>query len=401
MKKDFFPGGTGRQCGRQAQERKQGASHSKDKYTTFSAIKCGFGNFGETKKCFGEAFGALQSTFAPDQKAHKTKPNIMKKTYLILAAMATLSLACASVAEPVKGTSASDKLTDGMVINLYEDGVVPEGATTPYPEAVIVDGDGHSTAINVQNPTLTVFLPEKPNGKAMIVCPGGAFLGLSMDVEGDLPARRLNAEGITVFVLKYRLTPLVQDNGKTPVNVMEMGLTMLQRLDEAGKRWSAAHDGQEPNVTQICSQLPGWDSAFIDADAAIALVRKMAGKWNLDRNKIGIMGFSAGGITTVYQAMNHSAQGAPNFAGAIYGGWTSDVKAPEDACPLWMCSPVNDLFQPEESWDCYRAWRDSKVPTELHTFWDCQHGFGALTTGKNVDNWMTLMIQFMKDVKFL
>lgn len=326
----------------------------------------------------------------------------MKKTIVsILAVTAALALACSNVAEPVKGESAGDKLSDGMVINLYEEGVVPAGETSPYKEALIVDGDGHSTAINVQNPTLTVYLPEKPNGKVMLVCPGGAFLGLSMDVEGEKPARVLNAEGITVFVLKYRLSPLVQDNGKTPANIMEMGLTMLQRLDEAGKRWSAANGGQKPNVTQICSQLPGWDNAFIDADAAITLIRKMAGKWNLDRNKIGIMGFSAGGITTVHQAMNHSATGKPDFAGAIYGGWTSDVAAPEDACPLWMCSPVNDLFEADESNDCYRAWREAKVPTELHTFWEAQHGYGIGETGKNVDNWPTLMIQFMRDVNFL
>lgn len=96
----------------------------------------------------------------------------MKRTNLILATLAALTLACSNVAEPVKGESVSDKLSDGMVINLYEEGVVPEGATTPYPEAVILDGDGHENAINVQQPTLTVYLPNKPNGASMVVCPG-------------------------------------------------------------------------------------------------------------------------------------------------------------------------------------------------------------------------------------
>lgn len=211
----------------------------------------------------------------------------------------------------------------------------------------------------------------------------------------------LTEEGITVFVLKYRLSPLVMDNGKTPDNVLEMGVTMLQRLDQIRKQWVEEHDGAEPNVTQICSQLPGWDNAFIDADAAITLIRKMSGRWNLNPDKIGIMGFSAGGITTVHQAMRHSEGGKPNFAAAIYGGWISDIAAPGDACPLFMCSPVNDAFQAEESWDCYHAWRAAKIPTELHTFWDAQHGYGIGNTEKNVGNWPALMIQFMRDVKFL
>lgn len=325
----------------------------------------------------------------------------MKKAFILLAAfLASGMLACTSVAESAKGSPASDHLTDGQVITLYENGV-PGGPVSDYPEAVIIDTDKHANAINVQGPTLTVYLPENPNGRAMVVCPGGAFLSLSMDVEGSIPARRLNEEGITVFVLKYRLSPLVQDNGKTPTNIMETGLTLLQRLDQASKRYSEAHDGQNPNVTQICSQLPGWDKAFEDADAAIALVRRMAGSWGLDPEKIGIMGFSAGGITTVHQAMTHSQEGKPNFAAAIYGGWTNDISAPADACPLWMCSPVNDFFDPDESNDCYREWRKAKVPTELHTFWDANHGYGIGGTGKNVDNWMTLMIQFMKDVKYL
>lgn len=327
----------------------------------------------------------------------------MKKRVLFCLVTMTvfLGVACSKAEAPLPGQPVSDKLEDKMVINLY-DGAAPGSENPKYAEATFGDAD-NPTTVNVSKPTLTVYLPENPNGTSMIVCPGGAFLGLGMKTEGENPARELNKQGITCFVLKYRLSPLAQDNGKAPGNVMEMGLTMLKRMEEALQRYKDTHNGAEPNVTQICSMFPEWDNAFVDADKAIELVRQHAGVWNLNPEKIGIMGFSAGGITSVHQAMTHSKLGKPNFAASFYGGWglTNDIKAPEDACPLWMCSPVNDLLAPDESYNPYLAWRDAKVPTELHTFWDCKHGFGVPHTGKGIDQCMDMLIQFMRDVEFL
>lgn len=317
----------------------------------------------------------------------------MKKILLTVIALTALTVsACAS-----KEKDAAP--TQNQVIHLY-DGPAPGSEHPKYKEDAIGDGDA-KTLINVSDPTLTVYLPDKPNGTAMVVCPGGAFIGLAMENEGVRVAKWLNEKGITAFLLKYRLSPLAKADGTAPTNMMEMGLTMLKVLQDAGDRYSKKHNGAKPNVNQVCRELPNMEYSYSDADRAMVIVRKNAKKWNINSDKIGIMGFSAGGIITVHQAMVHSEESKPNFSAAIYGGWTNDVKAPSDAAPLWMCSPVNDLFSPEESYDCYRAWRDAKVPVELHTFWDCKHGFGSQHTGKNVDNWFPLMIQFMHDVKFL
>ena len=323
----------------------------------------------------------------------------MKKLFLFVMAAMLTSTSCSHATNPVKGVPVPENLTNGAEFNLY-DGVAPGSENPKFQEAAFGEGD-QSWIINVSDPTLTVYLPEKPNGTSMIVCPGGGFLGLCIESEGRKPAIELNQYGITVFVLKYRPSTCEKEDGQAPGNVIEMAVTMMKRLQDASNKFSAEHDGAHPNVTQICSQLPNWDFAFADADRAITIVRQNAEKWGLNPDKIGIMGFSAGGITSVHQAMTHTADSKPNFAAAIYGGWTNDVKAPEDACPLWMCSPVNDAFDPAESYDVYRAWRDAKVPTELHTFWDAVHGYGISRQGKGVDAWDKMLIQFMRDVNFL
>lgn len=323
----------------------------------------------------------------------------MKKLFVFVMATLLMGTSCSHAAEPVKGVAVPEQLTNGAEFNLYK-GSAPGSENSKYQEVNFGEGDSFYI-ININDPTLKVFLPEHPNGTSMIVCPGGAFLGLAMNTEGVAPAEVLVKHGITVFVLKYRPSQMVKDNGEAPSNMIEMVMTMKTRLEECAAKYSAEHDGQAPNVTQICSQLPHWDFAFADADRAITLVRQNSEKWGLNPDKIGIMGFSAGAITSVHQAMVHSETGKPNFVASIYGGWTKDIKAPKDACPLWLCSPVNDLLAPEESYDVYRAWRDAKVPTELHTFWDAVHGYGISRQGKGVDAWDKMLIQFMRDVNFL
>ncbi|MDN5202701.1 alpha/beta hydrolase [Fulvivirgaceae bacterium BMA10] len=107
---------------------------------------------------------------------------------------------------------------------------------------------------NVQEPSLEVYLPTKKNatGKAMVICPGGGYAGLAYDWEGTDVAKWLNSLGIAAFVLKYRLP--------TSKSIIVPEKAPLQ-----------------------------------DAQRAIRLVRYHAKKWNVDRNQIGIMGFSAGG----------------------------------------------------------------------------------------------------------
>src|ERR1700690_3930543 len=108
---------------------------------------------------------------------------------------------------------------------------------------------------NIHNPSITVFRPpkEKANGTAVLICPGGGHRELVFNAEGVEPARYLNRLGVTAFALKYRL-------GR-----------------EEGSPYSVEKHPRE------------------DVQRAMRLIRSRAAVWNLDTNRIGIMGFSAGG----------------------------------------------------------------------------------------------------------
>ncbi len=135
-------------------------------------------------------------------------------------------------------------------IPLYN--VVPGAIQSTINERTVLIAGGAARIYNVTEPTLTVFYPAKANGTAVIICPGGGYARLAMDNEGYNVARALTEWGITAFVLKYRL----------------------------------------PNDTIMKQKELG---PLQDAQRAIQLVKEQAGKWNIDTNKVGIMGFSAGG----------------------------------------------------------------------------------------------------------
>src|ERR1041385_3535213 len=107
---------------------------------------------------------------------------------------------------------------------------------------------------NIHNPSLTVFVPPKAkaNGAAVLIFPGGGHRELVFKAEGTEPAEYLNNLGITAFVLKYRLA-------------------------------------RETNSPYSLQKHPRED-----AQRAMRLIRSRAGEWNLDTNRIGVMGFSAG-----------------------------------------------------------------------------------------------------------
>lgn len=128
--------------------------------------------------------------------------------------------------------------------------VIPNSKSSPEQEKAL-NWDGPA-ASNVSKPTLTVFLPEKGNGTAVVICPGGGYQGLAMEKEGFKVAREFNRLGVAAFVLKYRLPDdkIMKDKTIGPLQ---------------------------------------------DAQSAIKMVRERAAEWNIDINKVGIAGFSAGG----------------------------------------------------------------------------------------------------------
>ncbi len=182
------------------------------------------------------------------------------------------------------------------VIPLY-DGPAPGSESWTWNEAEN-DNNGWQTKVvyNVSKPTLTVFQPAagKANGTAVIIAPGGAFHALSINSEGYDVAKWLVEKGITCFVLKYRLAHSVTTDPVAEV------------MAKWGKK-----EFEDDNKAVIPLEIA-------DGRAAIAYVRKHVAEYNLDANRIGIMGFSAGGTVTSSTLFNYTKENRPDFAAPIY-----------------------------------------------------------------------------------
>ena len=220
---------------------------------------------------------------------------------------------------------------------------------------------------NVANPTLTVFPadPSKANGTAVVICPGGAFFALSIDSEGFDVARWLAAKGVACFVLKYRLVECKTDDPTR--ELMARG-----KLDDI--------------VAPIVKL------AMADANAAIGHVRKHAKEYGVNPDRIGIMGFSAGGTVTASVAFNYSPDTRPNFVAPIYLAYSWTIKpggVPADAPPIFILAATDDpLGLAPQSVALYQDWTAAKKPAELHLYSKGGHGFGMRKQDLPTDHWV-------------
>lgn len=226
---------------------------------------------------------------------------------------------------------------------------------------------------NINNPSLTVFLPpkEKANGSAVVVCPGGGHRLLVFNAEGVEPAKFLNDLGVTVFVLKYRLG-----------------------------RDSATHYTIEDGIN--------------DGKRAMRLVRAQAAEWGIDPNRIGIMGFSAGGEVVDRVAFDsdgaHAANDAidkqsfhPNFVIQIYPGplFVPDSVSP-NAPPIFLLAANDDPCCSLPTVKILEAYRAAKAPAELHILESGGHGFnmGNRSKLKAVNTWPQRLADWLSDNNF-
>ncbi len=221
--------------------------------------------------------------------------------------------------------------------------------------------------LNVANPTLTVFQPEagKANGAAVVICPGGAFFALSIDNEGFDVARWLNTKGVTCFVLKYRLVECKTDDPTREVN----------------------NRGPLAEVVAPIVKL-----ALADGNAAIGYVRKHAAEFGVNPQRIGIIGFSAGGTLAVSVAMNYTAATRPDFVAPIYPAFEWAIKGngvPADAPPAFILAASDDpLGLAPQSVTIYQDWIAAGKSAELHLYSKGGHGFGMRPQHLPSDHWI-------------
>jgi acetyl esterase/lipase len=232
---------------------------------------------------------------------------------------------------------------------------------------------GNSFVRNVSRATLTPFLPdkEKANGAAVIVAPGGGFRILSMEDEGWEVAEELRKKGVAAFVLKYRLIPTAPDWAEFNRN---------NPLTAPPPAAAAAAAAARPPVA-----LP-----LEDATAAFKLVRARAKEWNIDPNRIGMVGFSAGAGTTMAVTLQ-SKENKPAFIAPIYGR-QSAVEVPPDAPPMFVALAADDPLFGNNDYGLISAWKKAGRPVEFHLYQNGGHGFGLGNPGRTSLGWFP---QFM------
>lgn len=231
---------------------------------------------------------------------------------------------------------------------------------------------------NVVKPTLTVYLPkENATGTAIIVAPGGGFRFLAWDYEGTEVAQWLADHGVAAFLLKYR----VMDTGSTEEQFQQS----MKELNDA----IAARNHGGPDVHSEAKMQKAMELAADDGRQAVKLVRKRAAEWGIAPDRIGIMGFSAGGMLTDGVALKHTAETRPDFAAPIYGAPLGPFTVPADAPPLFIaCADDDNMVPPEASARLYMAWHAAGKPAALHIYARGGHGFGMTKKGIPTDHWI-------------
>lgn len=272
---------------------------------------------------------------------------------------AFLCLAISVVASPV---AAQEATPPPLEIPLYP-GAAPGSEDWNWEERWITGLFGTPVLQNVVRPVLQYYPPDKrkATGTAVIVAPGGSFRVLVMDLEGADIAKRLGAEGVAAFVLKYRLLYTPPDPASAPAVRPQAGQSVPLL---------AAADGQQ----------------------AMRVLRQRAAEFGVRPDRIGMLGFSAGGGVTL-AAVSSPLETRPNFAVPVYAP-ISDAVVPDSAPPLFITVAGDDrVVGYQGAINLYTAWRKANVPVELHIFQVGDHGF--LKKGGGADRFMDRVVDWM------
>jgi acetyl esterase/lipase len=230
---------------------------------------------------------------------------------------------------------------------------------------------------NISEPEMDLYKAQgnSVTDKTMIICPGGALLFSAYEKEGVKLAKKLALNGITAIVLKYRTYPR-----KGSV------------IDWAGTLW----DNPQVAIDSAKIILP---YSTKDALKAIEVMREKAAKYNINPNKIGLMGFSAGGAVTMEAAYTSISKNQPNFIAPIYP-WMDIVegqKVPSNKPPAFITCANNDEYReiPTSSVQIYQDWIQAEAKVELHMFSEGGHGFGMNKINSPVDRWSQLLVDWI------
>lgn len=241
---------------------------------------------------------------------------------------------------------------------------------------------------NVTRPTLTAYLPEpgKANGAAVIIAPGGGFMFLSVNSEGADVARRLAAQGIAAFVLKYRLQPTSPDRSKLRDEVIAEFVALSNRRGA-----EIGHRLLERNAF-----------AVEDVRQAMRVVRQNATEWKIDPSRVGLLGFSAGAFAISGSQFSPDASVRPDFVGLIYGGAIPEAATPgKSTPPSFIAFSGDDELVGGATMDTAMRLRAAGASVELHLFRRGGHGYGANVQGMSSDRWFEEFLWWLQDLNVM
>jgi len=266
-------------------------------------------------------------------------------------------------------------------------GQAPGTDNWQFPETVNTAPEGDRVISNVSKPSLTVYLPEPvvSNGTAVIIAPGGALRVLGMDNEGSKVARWLNSRGIAAFVLKYR-TLQTDPNAPSPE----------PKANPGPREELTIRDGNanpEPDNSALREIL---EMGIADAHQALNLVRERANDWGIDRNRVGLMGFSAGGGVVIGATLAESDSGMPNFLVSLYGPSLQNVVVPQQAPPLFIAVGNNHFNVTNGCLALFAAWKSAGKSAEIHIYDQVNGGFGMRRHGLPVDDWIVRFYEWLE-----
>jgi acetyl esterase/lipase len=240
-------------------------------------------------------------------------------------------------------------------VNLWP-GTAPGSGHASRPEQIIHDTPVGTVILDVSTPTLTAYLPErsKATGTGVIIAPGGYCVALTIGLEGNDVARWLQQRGVAAFVLKYRL------KGKT-----------------------------QPGIPKNIDMDAACKNGIADAIQAIKLVRQHAASWHVSPSKVGILGFSAGGMVASGALLQSDAAARPNFAALIYGAPFGVMPTiPAKLPPIFMAWAQDDDVAREPVVKFYDTLMAADQKPEAHIYSAGGHGFGMRKQGTSSDHWI-------------
>ena len=271
-------------------------------------------------------------------------------------------------------TMTSRNFDSHKIVPLLEDR--PEENT----EEVMYNDFGEVTGYRkVNDPCITVRLPQddKADGSAVIVFPGGALVSLTWDAEFKKIADWLNAKGVAAIGVKYRLK---SDFGQMPrpaEGTADKFRSMRAEIFDFPELRNANTNPSGPDTDD-----PGIDYAAEDALRAMDIVLRNADNWNINPDKVGWMGFSAGGGVALAAMMKASDELMPSFLCSVYGPSLVDIIVPENAPKLYVAVHADHPNVAAGCMALFMEWKKAGIDSEIHVY---GKNTGGLFTGKPDD----------------